>query len=181
MPIQPVRLFGDPVLRTPPTEVTDFDAELRKLVADLTDTMHDEGGAGLAAPQIGVGKRVFVFDCDGFSGHLVNPTWEPVGDEEQFGPEGCLSIPGLAWDCRRHLHVVARGVDMHGEPVTIDGTEILARCIQHEVDHLDGVLVLERLDPDTRRQALKTIREQGISPSVLADAEPRTTGLSFGR
>ena len=159
MPIQPVRLFGDPVLRTRATEVTDFDVELRKLVADLTDTMHDEGGAGLAAPQIGVSKRVFVFDCDGFSGHLVNPTWEPVGDEEQVGTEGCLSIPGLGWDCRRKLTVVARGWDMYGEPQEIEGSALLARAIQHETDHLDGVLFVDRLDAETRKQAMREIRE----------------------
>jgi peptide deformylase len=154
VPIQPVRLFGDPVLRTRATEVTDFDAELRKLVSDLTDTMHDEGGAGLAAPQIGVGKRVFVYDCDGFSGHLVNPTWEAVGEDEQFGMEGCLSIPGLGWDCRRKLHVVARGWDMHGEPQVVEGSELLARAIQHETDHLDGVLFVDRLDAEARAAAL---------------------------
>ena len=158
MSVQPVRLFGDPVLRTPAAPVTSFDAELRKLVADLTDTMHDEGGAGLAAPQLGVGLRVFVFDCDGFSGHLVNPTFDVVGDEEQIGPEGCLSIPELRWDCRRHLHVVARGWDQHGEPRTVEGTELLARCIQHETDHLDGVLFVDRLDPATRKQAMAEIR-----------------------
>jgi peptide deformylase len=156
--VQPVRLFGDPVLRTPAAPVTTFDAELRKLVADLTDTMHDEGGAGLAAPQIGVGVRVFTYDVDGFAGHLVNPTFDAVGDEEQLGPEGCLSIPGFTWDCRRHLHVVARGVDMHGEPVTVEGSELLARCIQHETDHLDGVLFVDRLDPEMRRLAMAEIR-----------------------
>jgi peptide deformylase len=156
--VLPVRLFGDPVLRTPAAEVTTFDAELRKLVADLTDTMHEEGGAGLAAPQLGVGLRVFTYDCDTFEGHLVNPTFDVVGDEEQLGPEGCLSIPGMRWDCRRHLHVVARGWNMHGEPVVVEGSEMLARCIQHETDHLDGVLFVDRLDPETRRQALAEIR-----------------------
>lgn len=158
MSIQPVRLFGDPVLRTPAAEVTTFDAELRKLVADLTDTMHDEGGAGLAAPQIGVSLRVFTYDVDGITGHLVNPTFEKIGDEEQVGPEGCLSIPGLSWDCRRHLHVVAHGWNMHGEPVTLEGTETLARCVQHETDHLDGVLFVDRLDPETRKLAMAQIR-----------------------
>jgi peptide deformylase len=156
--VQPVRLFGDPVLRTPAVEVTTFDAELRKLVADLTDTMHDEGGAGLAAPQLGVGLRVFTYDVDGIEGHLVNPDFDVVGEEEQTGPEGCLSIPGLKWDCTRHLHVVAKGWDSHGEPVTVEGTEMLARCIQHETDHLDGVLFLDRLDPATRKQAMAEIR-----------------------
>ncbi|MFC4946451.1 peptide deformylase [Pseudonocardia sp. GCM10023141] len=158
MPVQPIRLFGDPVLRTPAVEVTAFDAELRKLVVDLTDTMHDEGGAGLAAPQLGVGLRVFSYDCDGFAGHLINPTFDVVGDEEQTGPEGCLSIPGLRWECTRHLHVVAHGWDEHGEPVTVEGSEMLARCIQHETDHLDGVLFVDRLDAATRKIAMAEIR-----------------------
>ncbi len=158
MSVQPVRLFGDPVLRTPAQEVTSFDLELRKLVADLVDTMHDEGGAGLAAPQLGVGLRVFSYDCDGFEGHLVNPSFDVVGDEEQVGPEGCLSIPGVVWDCRRHLHVVARGWDQHGEPVTVEGSELVARCIQHETDHLDGVLFVDRLDPALRKLAMAEIR-----------------------
>jgi peptide deformylase len=157
--VQPIRLFGDPVLRTPAVEVTEFDRELHRLVKDLTDTMLDEDGAGLAAPQIGVGLRVFVYHVDGFSGHLVNPTFDVVGDEVQDGEEGCLSIPGLAWDCRRYLNVVARGHDMHGEQLVIEGTDRLARCIQHEVDHLDGVLFVDRLDAQTRKRALREIRE----------------------
>jgi peptide deformylase len=156
--VQPVRLFGDPVLRTRAVEVTTFDAELRKLVVDLTDTMHEEGGAGIAAPQLGVGLRVFVYEVGEFSGHLVNPTFDVVGDEEQTGPEGCLSIPGMRWDCTRHLHVVARGWNEHGEPITVEGTEWLARCIQHEVDHLDGVLFVDRLDAETRKLAMAEIR-----------------------
>ena len=174
MPIQPVRLFGDPVLRTRATEVTDFDAELRKLVTDLTDTMHDEGGAGLAAPQIGVGMRVFVFDCDGVSGHLVNPSWEAVGDEEQVGAEGCLSIPGLGWDCRRRMHVVGRGWNVHGEPQVIEGSALLARAIQHETDHLDGVLFVDRLDAATRKQAMREIREAAWfgEPEPVVKASP---------
>ncbi|HEY8371626.1 MAG TPA: peptide deformylase [Pseudonocardiaceae bacterium] len=159
MAVQPIRLFGDPVLRTRAQEVVDFDKELRVLVRDLWDTMEDEGGAGLAAPQIGVSLRVFTYHCDGFAGHLVNPTFDVVGEEMQDGPEGCLSIPGMRWNCKRHLHVVARGWNMHGEPVEVEGTELLARCIQHEVDHLDGVLFVDRLDPETRKAALRAIRE----------------------
>ncbi|MCK2245480.1 MULTISPECIES: peptide deformylase [unclassified Crossiella] len=159
MTVQPIRLFGDPVLRTPATEVVDFDAELRHLVKDLWDTMEGQGGAGLAAPQIGVGLRVFTYHCDGFAGHLINPSFDVVGEEEQDGPEGCLSIPGLRWDCRRHLHVVAKGWNMHGEPVEVEGSNLLARCIQHESDHLDGVLFVDRLDAQTRKLALKQIRE----------------------
>lgn len=170
MAVQPIRLFGDPVLRTPAVEVVDFDSELRRLVADLTDTMDAEGGAGLAAPQIGIGLRVFVYRCDGVSGHLVNPTFDAVGDQMQDGDEGCLSIPGLSWDCRRHLNVVARGWNMHGEPVEIEGSTMLARCIQHEVDHLDGVLFVDRLDPQTRKHAMREIREApwfGAQPPVV--------------
>jgi len=158
--VKPIRLFGDPVLRTPAEPVRDFDAELRRLVKDLTDSMLDAPGLGLAAPQIGVGLRVFTYHVgDDQEGHLVNPTWNVIGDGYLEGPEGCLSIPGLAWDCRRHEHVVATGWNMHGEPITVEGTEKLARCIQHESDHLDGVLFLDRLDAATRKQALKEIRQ----------------------
>lgn len=170
MSVQPIRLFGDPVLRSRAAEVTTFDKELRNLVADLVDTMHEEGGAGLAAPQLGVGLRVFSYHCDGFEGHLVNPTFDVVGDEEQIGPEGCLSIPGLSWDCRRHLHVVARGWNEHGEPVSVQGSDLLARCIQHETDHLDGVLFVDRLDAATRKLAMAEIRAAewfGPEPPVV--------------
>lgn len=159
MPVRPLRLFGDPVLRSRAEEVVDFDKELANLVNDLQDTMTEEGGAGLAAPQLGVLLRVFTYRCDGFAGHLVNPTFEVVGEEEQDGPEGCLSIPGLSWDCRRHLHVVARGQNMHGDPITVEGSAKLARAIQHETDHLDGVLFVDRLDPETRKQAMREIRQ----------------------
>jgi peptide deformylase len=156
--VQPVRLFGDPVLRTRAEEVVDFDAELRQLVADLHDTMVEQGGAGIAAPQIGVGLRVFTWMVDGESGHVVNPTWETVGQQEQEGLEGCLSIPGLKFDCRRAEQVVARGWDVHGEPLVLPGTGMLARAVQHEVDHLDGVLFVDRLDPAARKEALRAIR-----------------------
>ncbi len=174
--VQPVRLFGDPILRATAAPVVDFDAELRKLVADLEDTMHEQGGAGLAAPQLGVGLRVFTYDVGDFAGHLVNPTFDVVGDEEQFGPEGCLSIPELRADCLRAMHVIARGFDMHGEPITIEGHELLARCIQHEVDHLDGVLFVDRLDPAARREAMRFIREAewfGAAPVL----KPNPLGL----
>ena len=167
--VRPIRLFGDPVLRDRAAEVVDFDKELRNLVRDLLDTMTQEGGAGLAAPQLGISLRVFSYHCDDGSvadgsgndvtGHLVNPVIEVLGDEMQDGPEGCLSIPRLSWDCRRHLRVVARGQNQHGEPVEVRGTERLARAIQHETDHLDGVLFIDRLDPETRKQAMREIRQ----------------------
>jgi len=156
--IVPIRLLGDPVLRSRATEVVDFDKELHRLVQDLTETMLDAPGAGLAAPQIGVGLRVFTWYVDDEVGHLVNPTLTP-SEEVQDGPEGCLSIPGLVIDCRRARSVVAHGFDMHGEPVVVEGSEKLARAIQHETDHLDGVLFLDRLDREARRAAMKEIRE----------------------
>src|SRR5689334_25353879 len=116
MPVQPIRLFGDPVLRTPAEEVVDFDKELRVLVKDLTDTMLEAPGAGLAAPQIGVGLRVFTYNVDDVVGHLINPELT-LTEETQDGDEGCLSIPGLTFDCTRAHGVVARGFDQHGEPV----------------------------------------------------------------
>ena len=115
--VTPIRIMGDPVLRTPAAPVVDFDRELQQLVADLTDTMHAAGGAGLAAPQIGVGLRVFTWYVDGDVGHLVNPDVEPVGEETDEDAEGCLSIPGFRFDCRRHLYVAATGWSMHGEPI----------------------------------------------------------------
>ncbi|WP_121258811.1 peptide deformylase [Nocardioides ferulae] len=158
MPIQPIRLFGDPVLRRPAVEVVDFDRELRRLVQDLTDTMLEAPGAGLAAPQIGVGLRVFTWYVDGEVGHLVNPSLDLSADQ-QDGPEGCLSLPDITFDCVRARSVVARGFDMHGEPVTIEGSELLARAIQHETDHLDGILFIDRLDAEARKAAMRAIRE----------------------
>ncbi|MCP2287977.1 peptide deformylase [Nocardia amikacinitolerans] len=183
MTIQPVRLFGDPILRARAAEVTEFDRELRQLVADLTDTMHDDGGVGMAAPQIGVGLRVFVYDTGDAAGHLVNPTYTVVGDEEQVGPEGCLSIPGLRYDTRRALRVRAAGVDMHGDFVEFDAEKLLARCVQHETDHLDGVLFIDRLDPASRKEAMRTIRESDWFNAGVTVRESRGAGQAgpFGR
>ena len=179
MPIQPIRLFGDPVLRKPAVEVVDFDKELRRLVADLTDTMRAAPGAGLAAPQIGVGLRVFTWYVDSEVGHLVNPTLD-LGEEIQDGPEGCLSIPDVTFDCKRARLVVARGFDMHGEPLVVEGSDLLARALQHETDHLDGVLFVDRLDADARKAAMKEIRESqwfGLDqPTVKVSPHP-----TFGR
>ena len=179
MAIQPIRLFGDPVLRTPAQPVTDFDKELRQLVKDLEETMIDAPGAGLAAPQIGVGLRVFTYHVDGVLGHLVNPDLD-LSDEEQDGEEGCLSFPGLVYDTKRALTVVAKGFDMHGEPVVIEGSEMLARAIQHETDHLDGVLFIDRLDKAQRKLALKAIREAewAGAPAPAVKVSPHST---FGK
>ena len=158
MSVRPIRLFGDPVLRSKAAPVVDFDKELRILVSDLTETMLEAPGAGLAAPQLGVGLRVFTWHVEGELGHLVNPQLV-LSEEIQDGPEGCLSIPGLTIDCKRSLSVVAHGFDMYGEPVLIEGSEMLARAIQHETDHLDGIIFVDRLDREARREAMKFIRE----------------------
>ncbi|GAA4662821.1 peptide deformylase [Kineococcus glutinatus] len=158
MAIQPIRLFGDPVLRQRAEEVTVFDKELRRLVKDLEDTMMDAPGAGLAAPQLGVSLRVFTYYVDGELGHLVNPVLD-LSEECQDGEEGCLSFPGVVADTRRALHVVAKGFDVHGEPITITGSEYKARALQHETDHLDGVLFIDRLDKAQRKLAMRAVRE----------------------
>ena len=119
--------------------------------------------------------------ADGVEGHLINPEWNALDDTEQFGPEGCLSIPGLRADCRRYDHVVARGWDMHGEPQEIEGTALLARAVQHETDHLDGVLFVDRLDEETRKLAMKAIREAewfgAAPPTVKLSPHPIMKGL----
>lgn len=179
MPTKPIRLFGDPVLRTPAAPVETFDKELRNLVADLTDTMMDAPGVGLAAPQIGVSLRVFTYWVDDVVGHLINPSLD-LSDEEQDGEEGCLSLPGLAFDTRRALRVVAKGMNMHGEPVTIEGSQLLARCVQHETDHLDGILFIDRLDPDSRKAAMREIRQSewfGAPPMVKYSPHALRPGL----
>jgi peptide deformylase len=174
MPIQEIRHFGDPVLVTPALEVVDYDKELRTLVRDLTETMLDAPGAGLAAPQIGVSLRVFVWDVDGALGHLINPSLD-LSTEIQEGDEGCLSFPDLVYPTPRAFRAVAKGFNMHGEPLVVEGTELLARALQHETDHLDGILFIDRLSVDDRKAAMKEIRESdwfglaneaGLNPQI---------------
>lgn len=179
MSVQPIRLFGDPVLRMTAQPVTVFDKELRTLVRDLTETMQSAPGAGLAAPQIGVSLRVFTYYVDGELGHLVNPDLS-LSEDEQEGPEGCLSLPGLTYDCTRAYGVVAKGFDMHGEPVTIEGTQLLARCIQHETDHLDGIIFIDRLDVARRKAAMKAIREAEWTGQTAPQVKISPHG-TFGR
>jgi peptide deformylase len=184
MSIQPIRFFGDPVLTTPALEVVDFDKELRTLVADLTETMLEAPGAGLAAPQIGVGLRVFVWDVDEALGHLINPT-QDLSVEMQEGEEGCLSFPALSYETPRAFRAVAKGFNMYGEPITVEGTELLARCLQHETDHLDGIVFIDRLSKEDRKLAMKEIRDsewfnaaQGIGQSPTIKVSPHDI---FGR
>jgi len=191
MSIKEIRHFGDPVLVTPASEVIDFDKELRKLVKDLTETMLDAPGAGLAAPQIGVPLRVFVWDVDEAIGHLINPTLD-LSEEMQEGDEGCLSFPELVFPTPRAFRAVAKGFNMHGDPVTIEGTELLARALQHETDHLNGILFIDRLSEEDRKIAMKEIRESDwfglaeqtgvqprikVSPHSLFSQDNRGLGL----
>ena len=181
MSVKPIRLFGDPVLRIPASPVDDFDKELRTLVKDLTETMLDAPGVGLAAPQLGVSLRVFTYDVDDVVGHLINPTLD-LTDELQDGEEGCLSLPGLTFDCERAYGVVAKGSNMYGDPVVIEGTELLARCVQHETDHLDGILFIDRLDAEQRKLAMKAIREaewDGQSTPQVKISPHATGGRAF--
>jgi peptide deformylase len=182
MAIRDIRHFGDPVLTTRAVEVTEFDKELRELVRDLTDTMIDAPGAGLAAPQIGVGLRVFTWHVDDEFGHLVNPSLD-LSEEMQDGEEGCLSFPGLSYETPRAFRAVAKGFNMYGEPITVDGTEFLARALQHEVDHLNGILFIDRMSAETRKNAMREIRESDwFLSSQEADIRisPHTTrGLAF--
>ena len=181
MAIQPIRLFGDPVLRSAAIPVIDFDKELRRLVEDLTDTMRDAPGTGLAAPQIGVGLRVFTWYVNGELGHLVNPSLD-LSEDIQDGPEGCLSLPELTYDCKRSMSVVAKGWNMYCDPVTIEGSEMLSRAIQHETDHLDGIIFIDRLDRETRKLAMKAIRESewfGQAPPTVRISPHATNGLGL--
>ena len=160
MTIRPIRELGDPVLRTPADEVRAFDKELAALVRDLEETVDHPGRAGLAAPQIGVSARVFSYNIDGVIGHLVNPRIAELSEEIQDGDEGCLSVPGIWAPTVRAMHSVVEGFDVHGEPLRLEGTGLMARCLQHEVDHLDGRLFLDRLAGEARKQAFRMLRER---------------------
>jgi peptide deformylase len=157
MTVRPIRIFGDPVLRTECDPVTSFDADLRALVADLEDTVREPGRAGVAAPQIGVSLRVFSYNVEDVVGHIVNPVLSDLSGE-QDDDEGCLSVPGFFFPTHRAFSVTATGQDQHGEPLVIKGTGFLARALQHETDHLDGTLYIDTLKGDVRRQALRELR-----------------------
>jgi peptide deformylase len=180
--VRRIRFFGDPVLRVPADPVHDFDKELRTLVKDLTDTMIDAPGSGLAAPQIGVSLRVFTYDVDGEIGHLVNPVLSDLSEEQDESDEGCLSFPGMYYPTKRASRVVAKGFNVYGDPVVIEGSQWLARCIQHETDHLDGVLFIDRLDPEQRKLAMRAIREaewSGEAAPTVKTSPHATRGLGF--
>lgn len=159
--MRPIRLFGDPVLRRPCAAVTSFDDTLAALATDLVDTCRLPGRAGVAANQIGVGWRVFAYRVEGQEGYVVNPEVVLL-EGEQAGEEGCLSLPGIFMPTPRAARAVVRGLDAAGGLVEVDGKGLLARCLQHEVDHLDGHLYIDRLGPEARRQALGQLRNRDI-------------------
>lgn len=158
MAVRPIRLFGDPVLRTPSAPVDVVDDGIRALVRDLLDSVEPAGRAGVAAPQIGVGLRAFSYNIDGDIGYVLNPVLEVSGDPEPVG-EGCLSVPGLWHDAIRHPHAKVTGIDLDGNEIVLEGDGLLAQALQHECDHLDGKLYLDRLPAETRREAMREIRE----------------------
>ncbi|MFT4229902.1 MAG: peptide deformylase [Microbacterium sp.] len=161
MAVRPIRLFGDPVLRAPCAPIETIDDGVRALVRDLLDTVEPPGRAGVAAPQIGVGLRAFSYNIDGDIGYVLNPVLVEVsGDPEPIG-EGCLSVPGLWHDAVRHPHAKVVGIDLDGHEVVLEGDGLLAQALQHETDHLDGKLYLDRLEPEQRRIAMREIRESG--------------------
>jgi peptide deformylase len=160
---RPIRLLGDPVLRSACREVESFDHGLASLVADLEETVASPGRAGLAANQIGIVRRVFSWNIGGEVGHLVNPVIEAEEGEQDDAEEGCLSIPGRFYPCPRAEFVRVRGFTQHGEVLVVEGHGLLARCIQHEVDHLNGRLFIDRLSGDIRKQALRDMRQSSVS------------------
>lgn len=161
MAIYPIRTFGDPVLRAKAEPVGSIDDKIRRLVADMIETMYDAPGVGLAAPQIGVSKQVFVFDAGDGPKVMINPTLVETSGEWEF-EEGCLSVPGYFWPIRRAAFARARGWDEQGREVEYAGDELLGRVLQHEYDHLQGMLLIERLEPHTRKEALRLLRERSL-------------------
>lgn len=182
MTILRIRTQGDPVLRTPALPVTDFDDSLRTLIADMVETMHAVKGVGLAAPQVGVGLQIFTWDIGEDSGHVINPVLE-VGEEPQEGGEGCLSVPGPGYDTPRLNYAIITGVDMNGQPVRREGTGLLARCFQHETDHLHGTLFVDRLEGQVRTEAMRAMRApeyRDLVDRVSREREAQRLGVPAG-
>ncbi len=161
MAVFPIRTFGDGVLNTLAEPVEEFDESLQRLVDDLLETMYAAPGVGLAAPQIGISKRVFVYDVGDGPGHLVNPELIETSGEWEFD-EGCLSVPERFWPIVRPAYARLSGVDVQGHPIELEGDELMGRMLQHEFDHLNGSLLLERLGRREKRAALRELREEAL-------------------
>ena len=177
MTVLPIRVFGDPVLRERATEVRDFDRGLARLVRNMRETMLEAPGVGLAAPQVGVSRRVVVYDSgDGEEGVLINPVVvEREGSE--IAEEGCLSLPGVYFEVERAFRVKVLAMDLAGRPGEIEAEGLLARVFQHEIDHLDGVLFIERLTPELRRQAMRELRQKALGLPSVEPAEIHDAAL----
>ena len=163
MPVLEIVKYPDPVLETPAAPVTEFDDELKQLVADMFETMYAAPGVGLAAPQVGVSKRLFVMDCSGGKDPaqriaMINPV-VLGGEGEQTGEEGCLSFPGIFFPVTRNLRAIVQAQDVNGNPFEIDGLELTARCMLHETDHCDGILFIQRITPLKREMVKRKIRK----------------------
>ncbi|MBW9094053.1 peptide deformylase [Microbacterium jejuense] len=159
MAVRPIRLFGDPVLKSVCAPIATIDDGVRALVRDLVDTVELPGRAGVAANQIGVGLRAFSYNIDGDIGYVINPVLVEVSGEPEAIGEGCLSVPGLWHDAVRYPYAKVVGIDLDGNELVLEGEGLLAQALQHETDHLDGMLYLERLTPEERRIAMREIRE----------------------
>lgn len=182
MALRPIRKFGDPVLRMVAEPVTAFDDRLRTIVKDLLDTVDAPGRAGVAAPQIGVSIRAFSYNIDGEKGYVLNPEIAELSEEQQDGEEACLSLPGLSFPTPRANYAVVKGVDLNNDPITVSGHGLMARCLQHETDHLDGILFIDRMNPEHRRLAMKAIREaewSGLSAPVVKISPHPTYGKAL--
>ena len=160
MAMRDIRIVGDPVLRTPCEPITEIDDRVKALVEDLLETVDHEGRAGLAANQIGVSLRAFSWNIEDDIGYVLNPRLVEVSEDEyQDGDEGCLSVPGLWFPTERAWYARVEGIDLDGKQVVVEGEELMARCLQHEMDHLEGMLYIDRLDRAERKKAMKAIRE----------------------
>jgi len=168
-------LIGDPVLRRPATDVTDVDGALVRLTDDMFTTMYEAPGIGLAAPQVGVQKRFFVYDHGEGAGVILNPRIIESDGEWTF-EEGCLSIPDLTWEITRPKRIHLVGVDLDGNEVSIEADEIEARLFQHEIDHLDGILLVDHLDEDQAREARRALREMTMSRLASTSAGGQLDG-----
>ena len=163
MAMRDIRVVGDPVLRTPCETITDIDDRVKALVEDLLETVDTEGRAGLAANQIGVSLRAFSWNIDGEIGYVLNPVLDELDfSEYQDGDEGCLSVPGLWYPTERAWYARVRGIDLDGREVIVEGEELMARCLQHETDHLAGKLYIDRLKGEIRCKVLRAVRELNL-------------------
>lgn len=158
MAVREIRLFGDPVLKTSSAPITEFDQKTKALVEDLIDTTKLPGRAGVAAPQIGVSLRAFSYNVNGQVGCVINPVLTEVSGEKTLVDEGCLSVPGLWHKTPRWHFARVTGQDENGKPIEISGSGLMAQALQHECDHLDGLLYLDRLEPDEHKLAMRALR-----------------------